>query len=216
MSGLSVVEESLTEPQQNLIDDFLPEDPPIKGMTQGMVSFVDYLIIFKGNRTKAYKEAGYAVINDNVAAVSGHNLLKLLKVQRLLAWRLNQLFEAEQIEVRQRRVIRELNRLAYSKISDFCEWDEAGKVTFKSMDDLTHDAVAAIKKIKCISSIRTDVDGNETESVTIEIEQHDKKGALDMLARASKLVGDKGAASVPITVNMSFGEPVKNKVVSEQ
>ena len=216
MSGLSVVEDGLPEFQQNLIDDFLPEDPPIKGMTQGMVSFVDYLIIFKGNRTKAYKEAGYAVINNNVAAVSGHNLLKLLKVQRLLAWRLNQLFEAEQIEVRQRRVVRELNRLAYSSLSDFCEWDENGKIIFKSMDDLTQDAVAAIKKIKCTRTVRTDSDGNETESTTLEIEQHDKKSALDLLARASKLVGDKGAASVPITVNMNFGEPVKNKVVSEQ
>ena len=216
MGELSVVEDNLPEFQQKLIDDFLPEDPPIEGMTQGMVSFVDYLIIFRGNRTKAYKEAGYAVINDNVAAVSGHNLLKKRKVQRLLAWRLNQLFEAEQIEVRQRRVIRELNRLAYSSLSDFCKWDESGVVTFKSMDDLTHDALAAIKKIKCVRTVRYDKDGNETVSTTMEIEQHDKKGALDMLARASKLVGEKGAASVPITVNMNFGEPVKTKVVSEQ
>ena len=216
MVGLSIVEESLTESQQKSIDDFIPEDPPIAGLTQQMVNFVDNLIITKGNRTQSYKNAGYKVINDNVAGVGGYELLKKPKIQKYLAWRLNQLFEAEQVEVRQRRVIRELNRLAYSKISDFCKWDEAGVVTFKNMDDLTQDAVAAIKKIKCVRTVRSDSDGNETVTVTMEIEQHDKKGALDMLARASKLVGDKGAASVPITVNMNFGEPVKNKVVSEQ
>lgn len=34
-----------------------------------------------GNRTQAYKDAGYAVKNDNVAGVEGHNLLEKPKIR---------------------------------------------------------------------------------------------------------------------------------------
>jgi len=222
MSGLLLVKDILTEADQKKVNEFMPEDPPIQGMTQLMVSFVDQLLITKGNRTQSYKNAGYAVKNDNCAGVGAYELLKKPSVQKYLAWRLNQLAKFEMVEINQHKVIRELNRLAYSSIDDFCTWDEDGAITLKDMDDLTHDAIAAIKKIKSTRTTRTNKHGATTVTVVTEVEAHDKKGPLELLARAGKLVGDKGAASVPITVNMNFGKDkgdVKGKasrVVSEQ
>lgn len=197
----------LTPAERKSVDDFMPDDPPIENMTQLQVNFVDYLIINKGNKTQAYKDAGYKAGNNNSAAVSAHQLFKNAKVQKYFAWRLEQIRRATNMDVNQQRVVLELNRLAFSKISDVCNWDENGVITVKNVDDLSDDALASIKKIRCIHSVRTDKDGNETETTTLEIEQHDKKAALEILARASKLVGDTGAASAPIYLSLSFGAP---------
>jgi phage terminase small subunit len=211
MPSLMSIDQALTEKEEGLVNEFIPEEPPIEGMTQKQVSFVDYLIIFRGNRSRAYCEAGYTVANMNVAGVEGHKMLKNRKIQRLLAWRLDQLRASQQIEVRQQRVIRELNRLAFSSVADICSWDEDGTVTMKTMDDLTDDVVASIKKVKCVKTVRYGVDGESTETTTLEIEQHDKKGPLEILSRASKLI-DKGSASVPaVTINMNFGTPEPEK-----
>lgn len=182
---------------------FIPPELPTDGLSQLQVNFVDQLIIHKGNQTLAYLAAGYKVKSKEAAAVAASRLIRNVKVRKLLSFRLAQLREAQMIEVHQKRVIQELNRIAFSSPLDVAEWDSDGNVRVKGSDEMTHHELATIKKIKCTKTVKTSKDGTEYETTVLEIEQHDKKGALDILAKASKLV-DNSKATVPVSISLNF------------
>jgi hypothetical protein len=67
---------------------------------------------------------------------------------------------------------------------------------------------AAIKKFKCVTKTIPQDDGDPIEQTTIEIEMHDKKGALDLQARIAGMLRETKAADYSnYTVKMYFGEP---------
>ncbi len=199
------------------------EDDPVIGMDPKHVKFVDMLLFFKGDKGKAYKSAGYKVKSHDIARRNASRLLKNARIQRLLAHRIEKARQAANLEVKQARVIQELNWLAHSNIVDLVSWDSDGALNYKASDELPLHVQRSIKKIKVNETIIPQEGGDPIVRRSIEIEQHDKKGPLTLLAQASKLVSDtKPAAKVNMTFNLgshTSGSREKNKaerVVSDQ
>jgi|GEM_PF-2821783 len=198
---------------KDLIQLFIPPEPPTKGMSQRHVKFVDEIILRRGDKAAAYLASGYKVKNRDVARRNASRLLKNARVQRLLQFRLEQARRKANVEVWQAQVIEELNRLAYSSLLDVARWDENGLTVINS-DQLTPEAAACIKKLRMTKTVIPQKDGDPIERINIDLEMHDKRGALDLLARASNLVDhQKPPASVSISLNFA---PSKNKRQTEQ
>lgn len=206
-----------------LLQVFLAEDPSAD-MDPRHVKFVDMLILFKGNQTKAYKSAGYKAKTDAQAAANASRLIRNDKVLRLLAHRIENARQTANMQLGQARVLRELNRLSFSSIREFASWDEGGaNFQLRASHDLSDEAAACIKKIENVKRIvESDGETRVVEERT-RIELYDKKGPLEMLAKASKLVSDtKLVAKVNITLNLGGHQPDSSdsrearRVVSEQ
>lgn len=186
----------------SLIQAFIPAEPPALDDVRHQ-KFVDNLILLKGQKADAYLAAGFKVKSKAVAAANASRLLKNAKVQAFLSYRLEQLRDKEQVEVRQARIIRELNRLAFAKLTDVVQWDDEGRITITASDQLTPDQAAAIKKFKVQKRTTYTKDGDEIVDQQIEVELHDKKGPLEILSRIAKLVdGAKQPAAVVINLNL--------------
>ncbi len=172
--------------------------------------FVDHLIANKFNATQAYIDAGYATKSKGMVTSEAAKLLAVPEVQAYLQYKINEVLDRNQIEVNKDRVIRELNRLAFSNIGQVMQWttDEAtGEVTLKVRDstELTPEELATIKKIKVTRRVTRTKDGDEYSTTTMELEQHDKMSALQVLANAAHLIkGDKPNAP-NVMMNFFFG-----------
>lgn len=206
-----------------LIQVFLVEDPAA-GMDPRHVKFVDMLILFRGNQTKAYKAAGYKTKSEAHAAANASRLTRNDKVRRLLAHRIEEARKAENMQLSQARVLRELNRISFSNMSDYATWDEGGtNFQLRASDDLSEDATACIKKIENTKRIvESDGESRVVEERT-RIELYDKRSPLNTLAEATKLV-DNSKPVVPVNINFNMaGQPEKGeesndaeRVVSDQ
>jgi len=85
--------------------------------------------------------------------------------------------------------------IANTKITDFMEWDETGKVRVKPSRDIPEHALQAIK------SIKIDKDGQ------IAIEMWDKPGVLRILAKASGLLDNPEESDKPSVIGINIKEP---------
>ena len=158
------------------------------GMSLKMIAFVDQLILNKGDQTKAYLSEGYKVKCRDIAVINASRLLKNAKVQRLLQFHIEETRRRANIQIRQQRVVEELNSLAYSDLTDVLSWDCEGNITVKPSDELPPEISRTIKKVKITRTEIPQEDGEPVVKINFEIEQHDKKGSLEILSRASKLV----------------------------
>lgn len=88
------------------------------------------------------------------------------------------------------------------------------QLTVKPSSDIPREVAAAVKKIK--STTRTIIGkdgGDDIETTTIEIEMHDKKGALDLQARVAGMLRDtKVADHSRYTLIMNIGPPPEEDV----
>ena len=145
------------------------------------------------NATQAAIRAGYSV---KTADVQGPRLLGNVGVQQAITKAQER--RAKRTEVNQDRVILELARLGFSKMDDYTEWGPDG-VTLKASDELSEDAVRAIVEV---SETVTAQGGR-----TIRFKLHEKKGALDTLAKHLGLLIDRheltGAGGKPFTVTFA-------------
>ena len=69
-----------------------------------------------GNATRAYKEAGYTVKNDNVAGIEGHKLKSKPKIQQALSERIEYL-SLHNATMGKGEVVEEISRIAWSEDS---------------------------------------------------------------------------------------------------
>ena len=179
----------------------MPKGKNSTKIENAMDFFLEKYIANRFNATQAYMEV-YKPRNRTVAAAAARMLGKV-NVQKALAQKLERLLQREKVDVNQARVIQELNRVGYSSISALLEWDGKGAITFKPSAGLDADTLATVKGIKCVRRIGYTKDGEEYETVTIELMQHDKMAALGLLARIAKLVSpDKPVGQ--ITFNLNF------------
>ena len=139
--------------------------------------FVDeYLIDL--NATRAALRAGYGN-KPTSASVTGCNLLGKPNIQSALQTAKDQ--RAKRTEVSQDRVITELAKLAFSKLTDFVEWD-GSSVTIKPSEGLDHTDAAAVAEVS-----RSDT----LHGTNIRVKLHDKVKSLELLARHLGLLNDK-------------------------
>ena len=133
------------------------------------------------------KEAYLAAYNTN-SPTSAQNAASLLvrnpEVQQYLAGRRKEM--QERTAVTHERTLLELARVAYSDIREFVSWGEDGTV-FVPSSELTQDQAAAIASVKVKRRIHRDKEGEETETIDMEIKTHSKMDALEKLAKVQGL-----------------------------
>ena len=83
------------------------------------------------------------------------------------------------------KVVEEYSALAFAKLSDVVKVDKEGGISVRAFDDLPAAVQSAIKKVKLVRK-RSGGDHGEFEDI-LEIEMHDKKGALDGLSHVLNL-----------------------------
>ena len=134
----------------------------------------EYLIDL--NATQAAVRAGYS---KKGATVRGSELLAIRKVESRIAFLMSE--RAMRTQVTQDRVLSELAAVGFTAFTELANWDE-DSLSFIPSDALAEAAKRSVKAVKSKRTIRRD-DNGETETVEMEISQHDKLSALDKLAK---------------------------------
>ncbi len=137
-----------------------------KNLTKKQELFIqEYLVDM--NATQAYKRAGYAVKNDNVAHASAQRMLRNATVKKEIERQID--LRKRKLKVTAEDVIDELIKVGFTNITDVVNVKE-GFVIAKDTDTLTENQQRAISEIK------------QTES-GITIKMHNKLSALKLLGQ---------------------------------
>ena len=123
----------------------------------------EYLLDF--NQTAAYKRAGYDA-RGNSAEVNASRLLRNAKVQAYLCELRKEATARAQLSIDE--VLQAIAAVAFSRITDACEWDRQG-LRLKDSGELSEDAKGAITMVRKTSR-------------STAIRMHDKVRALQLLA----------------------------------
>ncbi len=150
-------------------------------------SFAMQLIPCKLNLAEAIRRSEYAT-KDSLAYKHGSQLWARQDLREWLSVHLerlkDQLPKDAQDAINEIRIVKELVAIAYTHIGQIVDWDESGQVTVKTKDELTDAELASIKKVKCEIFETVNDEGSVTSRRTkIELEQHAKLTAIDMLAK---------------------------------
>lgn len=155
------------------------------------------------NATQAAINAGYS---ERSAHSHGYRLLKDDEIRARIAELTTEFSGPHEIDAE--RVIKELSHIGTGELRDVAEWDESGLRIIPSAE-LTKSGSATIKSVKSTTVYNRRED---TETVTLEVTQHDKVRALDLLGRRFALFTDKVQQSSDgdFTVRM-LGLPDKSR-----
>lgn len=158
----------------------------IKGLTARQERFCQEYIIDL-NATQAAIRAGYSKDSANV---EGTRLLANASV----AARLREVIQPElkKLEITKEKVLKELYRLAFAKLTDVAKWNESG-VRFKSSDEIDEDAAATVKEV---------VEHVNQNGGSFIIKQHDKNKALEILAKYFGISTEKHDHSGEVIINI--------------
>ena len=146
-------------------------------MTPKQRKFADEWLI-DHNASRAYTAAGYTAKNGNVSRVEG---CKLLANPNIFSYTTDQQQKlANKMEITRERIAEEYARLAFSDASRVMTWGPSG-VELKDSTLLSeHDRRAVSEVAQTISA----------EGGSLRLRMHDKKGALDSLAKHLGMFGD--------------------------
>lgn len=137
-----------------------------KNLTKKQELFIqEYLVDM--NATQAYKRAGYAVKNDNVAHASAQRMLRNATVKKEIERQID--LRKRKLKVTAEDVIDELIKVGFTNITDVVNVKE-GFVIAKDTDTLTENQQRAISEIK------------QTDN-GVSIKMHNKLGALKLLGQ---------------------------------
>ena len=143
---------------------------PDKPLTNTERAFLnEYLKDFNGRR--AYQATYKRCNSENTAAVEASRILRKPKVAAELERRLQQLQAKAELDADE--IIREMKKLAFANQQDYAGFGPDG-VKLKDSDVLTRDQMAAISEVRETRTGRHKI---------CQLKLHDKKGALDSLAR---------------------------------
>ena len=137
--------------------------------------FIDeYLVDLNGS--KAAVRAGYA---ESSAATRASRLLKMTQVADAVREAMDA--RAQRTQITADRVLREYARIAFADIRSFTEPGSTG-LTVKSLETLSDDDTAAIAEVS-----------RGANGQNLKVKLHDKKKALDSIARHLGLFGKQAA-----------------------
>lgn len=145
--------------------------------------------IVDGNATRAAVRAGYA---ERSAHTTGGRLLKNDEVAALV--RAGQERLAERTAISAERVMREYARMGFANMTAVARWGPAvpDGVEFHDSDGLAADDSAAVAQVASERSLHYKDGDLVGETVTLRVKLHDKKGALDAMAKRLGLFGGDG------------------------
>jgi phage terminase small subunit len=134
---------------------------------------------------KAYLRAGYSA-NPKYAHRHGMDLLK----NHRISMRIDELVEQRNrmTDVTAERVLLEMARMGFAKITDAVHWDESGNTTFTPSDQLSDDIAPAISEY--YETSRELDDGSVYK--TRRFKMHDKSKMLQELAKHTGLTQQQG------------------------
>lgn len=143
---------------------------PEKPLTKTERAFLnEYIKDFNGRR--AYQATYKRCKSENTAAVEASRILRKPKVAAELERRLRQLQTKAELDTDE--IIQEMKKLAFANQQDYTGFGSDG-VKLKDSDNLTRNQMAAISEVRETRTGRYK---------TFQLKLHDKKGALDSLAR---------------------------------
>lgn len=106
------------------------------------------------------------------------------------------------------KVLHELEAIAGSEITDAISWDDKGQVHLHDSNTLPSRAKKGIKKVKATPG---------KYGTSIEIEMHDKLGALRLLSKHHGLLDDVAEDKRPSVIGINItGPDVKDVKVEEK
>jgi len=153
-------------------------------LTPKQAKFVqEYLIDL--NATQAYQRAGYTA-RGHAAEANAYRLLRNAEVTAALQAERHRL--AATLQITPERVLQEYARLAFADLRRVASWDTEG-VHFHDSAVLADQDAAAIAEVHEDTRIVSTEQG-EIRTVKKRLKMHDKKGALDSLAKHLKLFSD--------------------------
>lgn len=128
------------------------------------------------NATRAAIRAGYSA---DCAHVQGSRLLSDDKVSERVDELKNKI--AKRLDVTTERIVREYEKIAFTNLEDVVEWITGDPELRKSgeIETPAHGAISEITRTETL-----------TGNVTIKVKLHDKRGALDSLARYKGMFKD--------------------------
>ena len=88
--------------------------------------------------------------------------------------------------------------ISQAKVTDVVDWDDQGKVSIKSLDEIPEHALQSIKKIKAKPV---------GESFEIEIEMIDKVRVLQMLAKSAGILDKEHESEKPSVIEVNMVGP---------
>lgn len=167
---------------------------------------MEYLVDL--NATQAAIRAGYS--KRTARAIGAENLSKPI-IRKSINEKIEEILENKTDLTL--RTIRELERLGFSNISDFLEYDNDGVKIYPS-DTVDTRAVSQIKVTEQVLGSK-DSEEKETLNRTIEFKLHNKEKALELLSRYLGIYRDlhehMGKNGGPIELS-EFKEKLKEKL----
>lgn len=162
-------------------------DPTIEyGLTINQIAFAELVLANPAwSRTECYMQSYEQCKSRGTARVNSCHLFRNQKLQRYLEDRRVELGAEANIGTAQ--VLQEMVRIAFSNMQDYADWD-AKELTIKDSKTLPRSMAAAISEIS-----RTET----RNGTTVKVKLHDKKGALDTIAKILGMVKDKQEVAIP-------------------
>jgi len=212
----------------------LPKTVPptkVKKLRDKWKRFVDELITTYNrqngefNYAEAYSRVYPGSKNREISSRSGSKLLKEPTVQAYFCTIRDQMLaklaadvrltlqEERAFENRKEDVLKELACIGYTRMTDLAQWDEDG-ITLVASDQLNQMHAAAVRKVKQRRTQYFNKDGDMvSERTDMEIETHDKVGALELLGRNASAFGDDASLvdkpyAVLIPMRRDPGKPI--------
>lgn len=161
-------------------------------MTEREKRFADHYIVSL-NASEACLQVSPNCKNPNVY---GHQLLSKPEVKQYVEDKIAKI--SKKLELKAEDVIEEIRTVAFAKITDFMDYDDAG---MKLKDSKEVDATA-------VNEVTFTTD--EKGKVTKRIKLHDKLKALEILARYFKLLTDSKEKAENVTI-LDVLDYLKNK-----
>lgn len=167
----------------------------------------EYLIDL--NASAAYVRAGYKSKNPDV---DGHKLLVKPSIQEAVKEAMNE--RSKRTEITADRVLEEYAKIAFSNITDFLKINTAERVVGRKKvfdADGNESIVPIYDMVQGVELFDTDVVGKDKMSVVasvkqgefgIEMKLHDKKGALDMLAKHLGIAKENSGLNINVGVQI--------------
>ncbi len=157
-----------------------------KGLTKKQKRFIEeYLVDF--NATQAAIRSRYS---SQTAQTQGSRLLTNVMVKAELERRQKEI--QKRLDISQERVLNEYAKIGFSNMVDYVKWNK-GAINIIDSSSLTNDQTAAICEITETRS--------KDSGVTVKFKLHDKKGALDSIARHLGMFKDSLNLTTPVDVN---------------
>ena len=148
------------------------------------------------NATQAAKRAGFSI---KTAASQGQRLLKNVEIQAAIQKRQDVI--AARLEVTQERLIAEYAKIGFANMEEYATWGPGG-VKVNDSDQLLPGASEAVAEVSEHVTFNKDGEGTKT----LRFKLHDKKGALDSLAKHLGMFIDRQEINVNTHWRFTIGK----------